>query len=43
MISYLFDVSVKTINEHMQNIFESVELEKINYPEIPDSTIEIKC
>lgn len=28
MMAYLFDVSVKTINEHLQNIFESGELEK---------------
>lgn len=28
MMSALFDVSVKTINEHLQNIYESGELEK---------------
>lgn len=28
MMSMLFDVSIKTINEHLQNIYESGELEK---------------
>ena len=28
MMSMLFDVSIKTINEHLQSIYESGELEK---------------
>lgn len=35
----LFDKDVRTINEHIQTVFNTGELDKkSNYPEIPDSS-----
>ncbi len=35
----LFTVDVRTVNEHLQNIFTSGELQvATNYPEFPDSS-----
>ncbi|MDD3079855.1 MAG: hypothetical protein PHH37_12240 [Paludibacter sp.] len=37
----LFDKDVRTINEHIKNIYQTEELEiDLNYPEIPDSSTE---
>ena len=39
MMSALYDVDVRTINEHIQKIYEDGELtEGGNYPEFPDSS-----
>ena len=38
-IADLFSVDVRTINEHLQNIYATGELQKrFNYPEISDSS-----
>ena len=34
----LYDKDVRTINEHLINIFSEGELAQFNYPEIPDSS-----
>ena len=38
MMSALYDVDVRTINEHIQKIYEDGELTGGNYPEFPDSS-----
>ena len=39
LIAELFQKDVRTINEHLQNIYEEEELDPGgNYPEIPDSS-----
>lgn len=36
MMATLYDVDVRTINEHIKKIYSDSELEEFNYPEFPD-------
>ena len=39
MMATLYDVDVRTINEHIKKIYSDSELEEeVNYPEFPDSS-----
>ena len=39
MMATLYDVDVRTINEHIKKIYSDSELEEeFNYPEFPDSS-----
>ena len=37
-LAELFNVDISTINQHLKNIFETQELDSINYWEIPNSS-----
>lgn len=37
LMAELFAVDVRTVSEHLKNIFGSQELDQVSYPEFPDN------